>query len=303
MEDFQMNLLFRCSIFLFALLTLSANSVSEDSLPFLANNVESYTRFPDGTILYHYDFTYPSPMDIQDSNFKQHRSPPCFDILEYKGYNWGLISVTYALDNFFLEKKSYRLGGLAGRYKLQDSTLYLTGLDICFDFQDDGFYPDEKFHTKVPLDLLFPGAKDSIVASFTTDYMNYSCLNCQTNGDSTNYMNMEITFERGKISHMAFYSDLAINPITKNYFPFCKTFPNGKIYYLDNPKELDLIGEDATRFVEKWGYFYKQALDTIQFKDLIDSLSPYYQKHRQNYLDSLAKEKEKQSSEKKKDGQ
>ena len=288
-----MNHLFQCSIFLFALFALSANSLFAIDLENCKDCVINIALED-----------YPDKEDIQDSNFKQHYSMPCFDILEYKGYNWALIvTVTYALDNFFFEKKSHRLSGLAGRYKLQDSTLYLTGLDICFDFQDDGFYPDEKFHTKVPLDLLFPGAKDSIVASFTTDYMNYSCLNCQTNGDSTNYMNMEITFERGKISHMAFYSDLAINPITKNYFPFCKTFPNGKIYYLDNPKELDLIGEDATRFVEKWGYFYKQALDTIQFKDLIDSLSPYYQKHRQNYLDSLAKEKEKQSSEKKKDGQ
>ena len=215
----------------------------------------------------------------------------------------GGISPTNLLDHFFLEKKSSKLSGLAGRYKLQDSTLYLTGLDICFFLLADGFYPDEKFHTKVPLNLLFPGAKDSIVASFVTGYMKYSCLNCQTNGDSTNYMNMEITFERGKISHKAFVSNSPINPITKKYFPLCGGSFNGKFWYLDNKKEYDLLQEDFFRLEKKWDHFYKYPLDTLQFKDLIDSLSPYYQKHRRNYLDSLAKEKEKQSSEKRKDGQ
>ena len=220
-----------------------------------------------------------------------------------KDLSGGEISPTNLLDHFFLEKKSSKLSGLAGRYKLQDSTLYLTGLDICFFVQADGFDPDEKFHTKVPLNLLFPGAKDSIVASFVTGYMKYSCLNCQTNGDSTNYMNMEITFERGKISHKAFVSNSPINPITKEYFPLCVGSFNGKFWYLDNKKEYDLLQEDFFRLEKKWDHFYKYPLDTIQFKDLIDSLSPYYQKHRRNYLDSLAKEKEKQSSEKKKDGQ
>ena len=287
-----MNHLFRCSIFLFALLTLSANSLFAFDLENCKDCVINIALED-----------YPDKEDIQDSNFKQHYAIPCFDILEYEGLKWGGISPTNLLDHFFLEKKSSKLSGLAGRYKLQDSTLYLTGLDICFDSQDDGFYPDGKFHTKVPLDLLFPGAKDSIVASFVTGYMKYSCLNCQTNGDSTNYMNMEITFERGKISHKAFVSNSPINPITKEYFPLCVGSFNGKFWYLDNKKEYDLLQEDFFRLEKKWDHFYKYPLDTIQFKDLIDSLSPYYQKHRRNYLDSLAKEKEKQSSEKKKDGQ
>ena len=287
-----MNHLFRCSIFLFALLTLSANSLFAIDLENCKDCVINIALED-----------YPDKEDIQDSNFKQHYAIPCFDILEYEGLKWGGISPTNLLDHFFLEKKSSKLSGLAGRYKLQDSTLYLTGLDICFDSQDDGFYPDGKFHTKVPLDLLFPGAKDSIVASFVTGYMKYSCLNCQTNGDSTNYMNMEITFERGKISHKAFVSNSPINPITKKYFPLCGGSFNGKFWYLDNKKEYDLLQEDFFRLEKKWDHFYKYPLDTLQFKDLIDSLSPYYQKHRRNYLDSLAKEKEKQSSEKKKDGQ
>ena len=287
-----MNHLFRCSIFLFALLTLSANSLFAFDLENCKDCVINIALED-----------YPDKEDIQDSNFKQHYSMPCFDILEYEGLKWGGISPTNLLDHFFLEKKSSKLSGLAGRYKLQDSTLYLTGLDICFDSQDDGFYPDGKFHTKVPLDLLFPGAKDSIMASFVTGYMKYSCLNCQTNGDSTNYMNMEITFERGKISHKAFVSNSPINPITKEYFPLCVGSFNGKFWYLDNKKEYDLLQEDFFRLEKKWDHFYKYPLDTLQFKDLIDSLSPYYQKHRRNYLDSLAKEKEKQSSEKKKDGQ
>ena len=287
-----MNHLFRCSIFLFALLTLSANSLFAFDLDNCKDCVINIALAD-----------YPDKEDIQDSNFKQHYAIPCFDILEYEGLKWGGISPTNLLDHFFLEKKSSKLSGLAGRYKLQDSTLYLTGLDICFDSQDDGFYPDGKFHTKVPLDLLFPGAKDSIVASFVTGYMKYSCLNCQTNGDSTNYMNMEITFERGKISHKAFVSNSPINPITKEYLPLCVGSFNGKFWYLDNKKEYDLLQEDFYRHAKKWDHFYKYPLDTIQFKDLIDSLSPYYQKHRRNYLDSLAKEKEKQSSEKKKDGQ
>ena len=287
-----MNHLFQCSIFLFALLTLSANSLFAIDLENCKDCVINIALED-----------YPDKEDIQDSNFKQHYAIPCFDILEYEGLKWGGISPTNLLDHFFLEKKSSKLSGLAGRYKLQDSTLYLTGLDICFDSQDDGFYPDGKFHTKVPLDLLFPGAKDSIVASFVTGYMKYSCLNCQTNGDSTNYMNMEITFERGKISHKAFVSNSPINPITKKYFPLCGGSFNGKFWYLDNKKEYDLLQEDFFRLEKKWDHFYKYPLDTLQFKDLIDSLSPYYQKHRRNYLDSLAKEKEKQSSEKKKDGQ
>ena len=288
-----MNHLFQCSIFLFALLTLLANSLFAIDLENCKDCVINIALED-----------YPDKEDIQDSNFKQHYSMPCFDILEYKGYNWALIvTVTYALDNFFFEKKSHRLSGLAGRYKLQDSTLYLTGLDICFDSQDDGFYPDGKFHTKVPLDLLVPGAKDSIVASFVTDYMKYICLDCQTNGDSKNLVNMEISFKRGKISHKAFVSNSPINPITKEYFPLCVGSFNGKFWYLDNKKEYDLLQEDFYRHAKKWDHFYKYPLDTIQFKDLIDSLSPYYQKHRRNYLDSLAKEKEKQSSEKKKDGQ
>ncbi|WP_143394242.1 hypothetical protein [Fibrobacter sp. UWS1] len=74
---------------------------------------------------------------------------------------------------------------------------------------------------------------------------------------------------------------------------------------MDNPKEHDIIDKDVIRLWKKWeGYYFDTyPLDTLQFKDLLDSLSPYYQKHRRNYLDSLAKEKEKQSSEKKKDGQ
>ena len=114
---------------------------------------------------------------------------------------------------------------------------------------------------------------------------------------------MEITFERGKISHKAFVSNSPINPITKKYFPLCGGSFNGKFWYLDNKKEYDLLQEDFFRLEKKWDHFYKYPLDTLQFKDLIDSLSPYYQKHRRNYLDSLAKEKEKQSSEKRKDGQ
>ncbi len=297
-----MNLLFRCSIFLFALLTLSANSLSEDSLPFLANNVESYTRFPDGTILYHYDFTYPSPMDIQDSNFKQHRSPPCFDILEYKGYNWGLISVTYALDNFFLEKKSYRLGGLAGRYKLQDSTLFLTGLDICFYLQDDSYNSIKKFRTRIPLDFLFPGAKDSVEASFFSDYTIYSCLNCLTDKNDSSYVLMDLIVLHGKILHMRFSSDSPIDPITKKPYPERKALADGNVHDNVSEKE-DPAWEKARALRLDSKPALPEYVDTIQFKDLIDSLSPYYQKHRRNYLDSLAKEKEKQSSEKKKDGQ
>ena len=133
--------------------------------------------------------------------------------------------------------------------------------------------------------------------------MKYICLDCQTNGDSKNLVNMEISFKRGKISHKAFVSNSPINPITKEYFPLCVGSFNGKFWYLDNKKEYDLLQEDFYRHAKKWDHFYKYPLDTIQFKDLIDSLSPYYQKHRRNYLDSLAKEKEKQSSEKKKDGQ
>ena len=76
--------------------------------------------------------------------------------------------------------------------------------------------------------------------------------------------------------------------------------PNGEIWYQDQSKEEDLAVDDLHRIGPKDD---PDKLDTIQFKDLMDSLSPYYQKHRRNYLDSLAKEKEKQSSEKKKDGQ
>ncbi|WP_308604086.1 hypothetical protein [uncultured Fibrobacter sp.] len=292
---------FQCSIFIFALLALWENSLSEDSLPFLAGNVESYTCFPDGTILYHYDFTYPSEEDIQDSNFKRHYSPPCEDILEYEGLNWCGIAIIHVLDNFFFEKKSYRLNGLAGRYKLQDSTLFLTGLDICFYWQKDGTNHVQKFRTKIPLELLFPGAKDSIVASFATGYMSYSCLDCQTDEDSSNFVNMEATFERGKITHRVLVSNFPKNPITKNYFPLCGGTSSENFWYLDNKKEFDLIYKEYSRHEKKWDHFYEYPLDTIQFKDLIDSLSPYYQKHRRNYLDSLAKEKEKQSSEKRKD--
>ena len=92
-----MNHFFQCSIFLFALLTLSANSLFAIDLENCKDCVINIALKD-----------YPDKEDIQDSNFKQHRSMPCFDILEYKGYNWALIvTVTYALDNFFFEKESY----------------------------------------------------------------------------------------------------------------------------------------------------------------------------------------------------
>ncbi|PBC75207.1 hypothetical protein [Fibrobacter intestinalis] len=288
----------RNPIFLIALLALSANSLlatSQDSVQVIGwegckNNPSCLANWSDPE--------YPDQEDVQDSNFKQHYSPPCGDILEYGGHHWALFALTNALENFFRETKSKPLSGIAGRYKLQDSTLFLTGLDICFNFQEDGDNPIKKFRTKIPLKLLFPGAKDSLAASLVTDYMVYRCLDCQTDDDDTSYVSMGITFDCGKISHIAIHSISPINPVTKKYFPFCKRNYNGKIWYLDNPKEHDIIANDGIRlWKRKDYYFFTYPLDTIQFKGLIDSLSPYYQMHRRNYLDSLAKEKEKQSSE------
>ena len=92
-----MNHLFRCSIFLFALLTLSANSLFAFDLENCKDCVINIALED-----------YPDKEDIQDSNFKQHYAIPCFDILEYEGLKWGGISPTNLLDHFFFAKKIRR---------------------------------------------------------------------------------------------------------------------------------------------------------------------------------------------------
>ncbi|PBC66808.1 hypothetical protein [Fibrobacter sp. UWS1] len=192
-----MNHLFQCSIFIVALLTLSANSLFASSSP-----EEPF---------------YPSEEDVQDFNFKRHYLSPCEDILEYGGYEWkGLFSPI--LEDFFREKSSRPLSGIAGRYKLQDSTLYLTGLDICFYAQVDDDNPAKKHRTKVPLKILFPGAKKQVAASFFSDFTIFSCLNCQTDKNETIHINMYASFLRGKISHMMFKAHSPLNPMTKTPF-------------------------------------------------------------------------------------
>ena len=263
-----MNHLFRCSIFLFALLTLSANSLFASSSP-----EEPF---------------YPSEEDVQDFNFKRHYLSPCEDILEYGGYEWkGLFSPI--LEDFFREKSSRPLSGIAGRYKLQDSTLYLTGLDICFYAQVDDDNPAKKHRTKVPLKILFPGAKKQVAASFFSDFTVFSCLNCKTNKKDTILTNMYVSFLRGKISHQMFKAHSPINPITKKPFSERVENPNGEIWYQDQSKEEDLAVDDLHRIGPKDD---PDKLDTIQFKDLMDSLSPYYQKHlkkHQNFRKKMRK--------------
>lgn len=89
-----MNHLFRCSIFLFALLTLSANSLFAFDLENCKDCVINIALED-----------YPDKEDIQDSNFKQHYAIPCFDILEYEGLKWGGDFSYESFGPFLLGKK------------------------------------------------------------------------------------------------------------------------------------------------------------------------------------------------------
>ncbi|PBC66805.1 hypothetical protein [Fibrobacter sp. UWS1] len=88
----------RNPIFLIALLALSANSLlatSQDSVQVIGwegckNNPSCLANWSDPE--------YPDQEDVQDSNFKQHYSFPCRDILEYGGHHWELVALTNALE-------------------------------------------------------------------------------------------------------------------------------------------------------------------------------------------------------------
>ncbi|PBC66806.1 hypothetical protein [Fibrobacter sp. UWS1] len=63
--------------------------------------------------------------------------------------------------------------------------------------------------------------------------------------------------------------------------------------WIQNSKEEILAVDDLHRIGPK---NLPEQLDILQFNDLIDSLSPYYQMHLQNYMDYLEKTLEKLDS-------
>lgn len=216
----------------------------------------------------------------QDSNYITHHRPPCKEILRFNNHVWEFYLPWNLMGDYFFEKIKNYPSGITGEYSIVDSTLYLTKIKICFSgtiIFDEGetFVPLE-----IPLNVIFEGVKDSIVASYYSGMQSFTCFDCDHDKYCDNsHPSLDVLVENGKILYQTIINPVCID---SNNQPL-----NAPKYVAEDSTSYKIINNG--RIPKDFDYIYGDA-----FKEYMKRFAPYYQKQRElekGYRDSVEKVK------------